>query len=74
MGVPDCVTDIRLLFDPMALLITPRAMASGRSEFALPGVCPGPVAMNRFVPHNGITTPLEQPLPRRCIQNRAQPE
>ena len=40
MGVPDCVTDIRLLFDPMALLITPRAMASGRSEFALPASAP----------------------------------
>ena len=56
------VTDIRLLFDPMALLMILRAMASGRSVFALPGACPGPVPMNRFAP-NGITAPLSQSLP-----------
>ena len=38
VGVPDCVTATRLVFEPMALLMTPRAIASGLSVFALPGL------------------------------------
>ncbi len=55
--------DIRLLFDPMALSITSRAIASGLSTFAAPGVCPGPVAIRRFAPHRGVSVPLTHPLP-----------